>query len=213
MQVWWNSLTLLERVFACAAIPATLLLVLQLVLSLLGLAGQDGDTPEEFDDPDGPEDLDGPDDLDDFDDLDEPDGAEPGLRLFTFRGIVTFFAVYGWAALAVSRAGLPWLMAVAVGALLGGAAMLLTALVFRMMLRLQADGTIDLKNAVGLPGEVYLSIPAARQGCGKVSVVIQESLTECAAVTDGGQLPTGSAVTVIGVTRDGELLVMGRQAP
>ena len=51
MQAWWESLTALERVFAAAAIPATLLLIIQLVSTLIGLGGQDGDA-------DGP-DLDG----------------------------------------------------------------------------------------------------------------------------------------------------------
>ena len=39
MRIWWESLTLLQRVFACIAIPSTLLLIVQLVLSLVGLVG------------------------------------------------------------------------------------------------------------------------------------------------------------------------------
>lgn len=39
MNHWWLSLTALERIYACIAIPATLLMVIQLVVSLLGLGG------------------------------------------------------------------------------------------------------------------------------------------------------------------------------
>ena len=224
MGAWWEALTLLERLFAAVAIPATLLLLIQMVLTLIGLGDHDGDL-----DTDGPDgdlaDLDG-DGLSDGIDLDgdgspdvslDADGEgvpdhSPGLKLFTFRGVVAFLAVTGWAALAVSRAGHPWLAALAVGLVLGAGAMVLMAVVMRLFLRLQTDGTVDVVNAVGLSGEVYLSVPAGRTGEGKVNVVIQEKMTECAAVTDEEQpLPTGEAVTVVGVTPERQLVVVRRQ--
>ena len=226
MGAWWEALTLLERLFAAVAIPATLLLLIQMVLTLIGLGDHDGDL-----DTDGPDgdlaDLDG-DGLSDGIDLDgdgspdvslDSDGdgdpgqdAGPGLRLFTFRGIVAFLAVTGWAALAVSRAGHPWLAAILVGLLLGAGAMVLMAVVMRLFLRLQTDGTVDLSNAVGLPGEVYLPVPAEREGEGKVNVVIQDTMTECAAVTDEPRpLSTGEKVTVVGLTRERQLVVVRRQ--
>jgi hypothetical protein len=231
MQAWWESLTALERVFAAAAIPATLLLIIQLITTLIGLGGQDGDA-------DGP-DLDGdgvPDGIDlDLDGDGIPDGIDLdgdgvpdefyespeetevqhegfNLRLFSFRGIVAFFAVYGWGALAISRSGRPWLLALVVGLILGVAAMFLVAVTMQLFVRLQSDGTVDPENAVGLAGEVYLSVPPQRQGEGKVNVVIQEKMTECAAVTDEERpIPTGEKVTVIGITREKQLIVMRRE--
>ncbi len=229
MRIWWESLTLLQRIFACVAIPATLLLVVQLVMTLIGLGDHESDldgdgVPDDVDlDGDGiPDgiDLDG-DGIPDIAvaDLDHdgvPDGEHSGLsgslgglRLFTFRGITAFLAVYGWGALAVSRAGHPILMAVLLGLVMGAAAMVLIALVMQMILRLQADGTVSVHNAVGSPGEVYLSVPPLRSGEGKVNVVIQDTMTECAAVTDEAEpIPTGTPVTVVGVTKEQQLIVM-----
>ena len=235
MRAWWEALTMLERLFAAVAIPATLLLLIQMVMTLVGLGGHDADLDADSPDGDFP-DLDGetlPDGIDldgdgipdislDTDGLDadgpDTDGdsapgqhAAPGLRLFTFRGVVAFLAVSGWAALAISRAGHPWLAAILVGLLLGAGAMVLMAVVMRLFLRLQTDGTVDLGNAVGLPGEVYLPIPAERAGEGKVNVVIQDTMTECAAVTDEGTaLSTGEKVTVVGLTRERQLVVVRR---
>ncbi len=224
MQAWWESLSALERVLAAVAIPATLLLVIQLVTTLIGLGGQEGDGAEGLDGadvdldgdgiPDGI-DLDGdgvPDEF--YEDTGEHDGPHEGgsLRLLSFRGVVAFCAVYGWAALAISRSGRPWLLAMLVGLVLGLAAMLLVAVTMQLFVRLQTDGTVDPLNAVGLAGEVYLSVPAGREGEGKVNVVIQEKMTECAAVTDEEQtIRTGEQVTVIGVTRDRQLIVMRRE--
>lgn len=234
MRIWWESLTLLQRVFACIAIPSTLLLVVQLVLTLVGLGDHEGDLDADGDGvPDGIDmDADGiPDGIDlDGDgipdiavaDLDHdglPDGEGHGsvgeslgsLRLFTLRGILAFLAVWGWAVLAVTRAGKPWLMGVLVGLVLGAAAMVLIALTMQMILRLQADGTVSLSNAVGSGGEVYLSVPPLRSGAGKVSVVIQDTMTECAAVTDeASPIPTGTPITVVGLTKEQQLIVMRR---
>lgn len=225
MQAWWESLTALERVFAAAAIPATLLLIIQLVTTLIGLGGQEGDADQGLEGvavdldgdglPDGVDlDRDGvPDEF--YEEPGDPEAQHEGasLRLLSFRGIVAFFAVYGWGALAISRAGRPWLVALLVGLILGIGAMFLVAATMQLFVRLQTDGTVDPGNAVGLPGEVYLSIPAARNGEGKVNVVIQEKMTECAAVTDEAEpIPTGVRVTVIGVTRDKQLIVMRRES-
>ena len=216
---WWESLSLMERLFACVAIPATVILLIQFVMSLIGLGDHDTemDSPDADDLPDGI-DLDG-DGIPDGIDLDgdgvpdelEHDGEHggAGLHLFSLRGIVAALAVYGWAALAVSRAGHPWLMALVVGLIMGAAAMVAVAVVMRLFLKLQSDGTVDVHNAVGLTGEAYLTIPAGRSGKGKVNVVIQETMTECAAVTDEETpIPTGTSVTVVGLTRERELIVM-----
>ncbi len=233
MRIWWESLTLLQRVFACIAIPSTLLLIVQLVMTLIGLGDHEGDLDADGDGiPDDLElDADGiPDGIDlDGDgipdiavadlDHDGPDGEHIGpgeslgsLHLFTFRGITAFLAVWGWAVLAITRAGRPWLMGVLLGLVLGAAAMVLIALVMQMILRLQADGTVSLANAVGSGGEVYLSVPPLRSGEGKVNVVIQDTMTECAAVTDEAQpIPTGARVTVVGVTKERQLIVMSGQ--
>ena len=119
--------------------------------------------------------------------------------------------MYGWGALAISRSGRPWLVALIVGLILGVAAMFLVAVTMQLFVRLQSDGTVDPNNAVGLAGEVYLSVPPGRQGEGKVNVVIQEKMTECAAVTDEeNSIPTGEQITVVGVTREHQLIVMRR---
>ena len=233
MRIWWESLTMLQRVFAAVAIPATLLLVVQLILSLIGLGDHESDLDHDGV-PDGADmDVDGdgiPDGIDldgdgipdiavaDLDHDGVPDGDHGSvseslgsLRLFTLRGILAFLAVWGWAGLAITRAGRPWLMGVLLGLVMGAAAMVLIAVVMKMILRLQADGTVSLANAVGSGGEVYLTVPPLRSGEGKVNVVIQDTMTECAAVTDeGAAIPTGTPVTVVGVTKERQLIVMRR---
>jgi hypothetical protein len=82
---WWNNLDLIQQIFAIFAVPATVILLIQTVLLLLGMGGEDGgDMPDAVED-------------------EAPDLAESsdaGLRIFTVRGLVAFFAVGGWVGIA-----------------------------------------------------------------------------------------------------------------
>ena len=225
MAAWWQSLTTLEHVLLYIAVPATLILILQTVLLLVGGAfdgdGEvDGDLDADFDggaDVDGDGDLDGADLDTDLDtDGDGPDGeaevredgAAAGLHLFTVRGVVAFLTLFGWGSLCFSQLGFPPFLAVFLGIPVGIAGMVGIALILREALKLQYDGTLDLRNAVGLSGTVYLTVPPGRAASGKVNVTVQEQLQEFEAVTDSDTpLPTGSPVRVAGLAGEDTLLV------
>lgn len=225
MNAWWASLTWLERIFAYVAFPATLLLLLQTLMLLFGLGNDsgggdgtdlDGDGVPDLDlDGDGVPDLDldgdGVPDLDlDGDGI--PDsghgGLFAGLKLFTLRGLVAFFAVCGWGGLWLLRMGMHPIFAVFLAIAMGFWAMLLMALFLRVALTLQDDGTLDFRNALGKAGTVYLTIPACRGGEGKVHVVVQDQLRELEAVTDEeGSIPTGTEIVVVGLSGGNTLVV------
>lgn len=215
---WWDGLTLLQQCFAVVAIPATVILVLQTVLLLFGLGGHDADHGEVDHDFDHDTDHDFAHDVDhDFDhdhdldhDHDAHDGAHhaAGIRLFTLRGIVALFAVGGWLGVAMCDLGLSPALAGLIAAAGGFAALVIAALVIKYALRLQENGNIAAKNAVAHTATVYIPIPAARSGCGKVTMNLQERFVEMDALTDCDRvLKTGETVQVVGVTDEGRLVV------
>ena len=96
--------------------------------------------------------------------------------------------------------GAPAPVAVLVAFVAGIAASVATAAVMRSLLRLEADGTIRLARAVGEPATVYVPVPAAGGGPGKIHLRLQGRTIECQAVTsDSRILPTGTPVTVVDV--------------
>lgn len=240
MAAWWATLTSLEQFYAILAIPATVILILQTALLLIGGALGHGDAHDMSADHDVDiHDLDAHDldahvdihgwdahgDVHDFDthadahadthDWDthgenHTDGHthDSGLHLFTLRGIVGFFAVLGWTGLAMLRGGLPTVAAIALSLVFGILSLFAIAAIMKSFLKLQADGTLDLRNAVGLEGSVYLTIPSARSGKGKVTLVVQERYAELDAVTDDPTpIPTGDAVAVISLLDRNTLVV------
>ena len=225
---WWNEMTGLQQVFAYIALPATLIMVLQFVLSLLGFIeagdadGLDGvdnfadGTDLDFDDA-IPGDIPGEQPEDIFDghltetlneQADDTDFKADSLRLFTLRGIIGFFAIGGWTGVAALEWGIPIPGAVLLSLLTGWMALYFVAWSIRAVLRLQHSGNIVLHNAIGVQGEVYIPIPPMKSGAGKVNIVIQERLTEVNAVTGAERtIKTGEMITVIGVEPEGVLLV------
>ena len=64
------------------------------------------------------------------------------------------------------------------------------------------------RNALGRTGTVYLTVPPGRSSPGKVTLTVQEQLTEFEALTDSpAPIPTGSPVRVTGLAGRGALLV------
>lgn len=224
---WWEALSGLQQVLACFAIPATVLLVLQTILLLFTAGGHDADHGGLEDNSgldaggaDGSAGEAGPDvQMDagaegDAAGVGEGDTAHDGahhaagVRIFTVRGLVAFFAVGGWLGLALLDLGFPAGGAVALGAVGGFLALLLVAFILKWALRLQENGALSLRNAVAHTGTCYITIPPRRTGSGKVTVMVQEQLVELEAVTDGDEaIRPGTQIQVTGLAGENLLVV------
>lgn len=232
MIVWWESLTTLEHLLLYLAVPATLVLLIQTVLLFMGgLSDGDGDADGLDLDGDGIPDVDPGLDLDgdgipdlDLDgdgipdvDLDgdgvpndledSPHAAAAGLHILTLRGIIAFLTLFGWGSLWLCQL-IPPFWALFLGVQMGILGMVGIAFVVREAVKLQYDGTLDIRNAVGQPGTVYLTIPPSQAGAGKVNVLVQDQLREFEAFTNSAvPLPTGAEIVVTGLLRQDVLLV------
>ena len=217
MALWWEALSTLQHIFLYAAIPFTLILLIQAVLTFIGLGG--GDSDADFDtDTDADIDVDGDFDTDtDIDadvdgdvDGDAPDMDIAGFRFFTVRGIVAFFCIFGWTGFALAGTQVSTALAVIIAVAAGLLAMLVIGLMFFAVKRLQSSGNIRYSNAVGKIAEVYIPIPPKRTGAGKVMVNIQERLVEAQAATDSSKkIGTGASVIVVGNV--GSTLIVKKQ--
>jgi membrane-bound ClpP family serine protease len=79
-------------------------------------------------------------------------------------------------------------------------------LIFREAGTLQSSGNIDLRNAIGHGGEIYLTIPPA--DIGKVKITVQERLRIYDAVSiDKAEIKTGQRIRVVDVTPQDVLVV------
>lgn len=198
---WWNGLQLAQQIFALIALPSTLILIIQTIMTLVGLGHGDG------------ADLDG----DGIPDIDTdgdgiPDAAEgtgdDGLALFSVRGILSMLTITGWVGLILLGTSLPDWAAILIAVACGVATLVLIAVAMREIMKLQSNGNIDIENCIGKVGEVYIPIPAGGSGTGKVNLTVQEKFSEFSAITgENAPIKTGAYVRVTAVSESGVLVV------
>ena len=186
----FNSLEPLQKFFWIVACSASLVFIIQTIMTFVGL-GTDADIDA------GP--------MDSTADAFE-DGTLSGV--FSFRNLINFLLGYGWAgALLFDSIEKGWLLQI-VAIAVGLAFVLAFVFMFRQVMKLSHDGSFRMQEAVGLKADVYLRIPAARSGRGKIQVSVKGSVHEIDAMTDSdSEIATGGQVEIVEVLGDDLLLV------
>lgn len=154
-------------VLYCIAIPATLLLVIQTIMSMAsrrrGKAGADVNPSDtsglDLDVPDGGDmdlDLDALADADPSDLQHYTDGSSPGdvaaMRLLTMQTVVAFLTVFSWSSIVSIHAGTPALISIVIGLIFGAIAMFLVAKLVQVSVKLAENGTVSLKTQLARAG-------------------------------------------------------------
>lgn len=185
---WWESLSFLQSFYWIIAVSSTVLFVILLILTLTGGDGHSLDN--------------------DFDS--DSDISQASFHVFSLRSILAFLMVFAWSGIVALESGKLNLMVILIISFFAGLAMmLLTAWSLFLLSKLEQKGNLDVENAVGENGEVYLSIPAERKGVGKIQIIVQNQLQTLDALTDEhNSIKTGCIVTVIAVEPDKSLLVI-----
>ena len=188
MITWWTSLSTAMQVLWAITLSASLIFVIQTVMTFLGLGDHDADF-----------------------DLDTSDGsfdADPSMNLLTFRNLVNFCMGFGWTAVLMHEKIQSNALLIIVSVIVGILLVTVVMWIFKWLSGMQQTGNIDEhKSAVGCEGKVYLTIPGERKGEGKVQITINNAVREYDAVTDGETIPTGKAIKVTEVINDYTLLV------
>lgn len=191
---WYNTLEPTMRVYWGIAIFASLVFIIQMVLTFIGIGDSDA----------GDFDMDSGFDTDGNGDTMDTGGA---IQLFTVRNFVNFFLGIGWGGVCFSST-IKSPMLLALVALITGCVFVgVFILMFRQLMRLEHNGSFNIREAVGQVADVYLRIPAGRQGEGKVQFSFHGSVQELPAITNGEQITSGCKVRVLDIVGDHTLLV------
>lgn len=190
---WWAGLSLVMKILWGVTLTASLIFLVQ---SILTFVGADADT--DFD-TDVDVSMDGS-------DLSNIDG---GSNLYTLRNFVNFILGFGWSAILLQDNIPNVALLIFVSALIGVALVAAVMYLFKWLSGMQQSGNIHVqKAAAGCEGKVYLTIPAARSGSGKVQITIAGAVREYDAVTESDEaLKTGTPIRVVDALDNTTLLV------
>lgn len=182
MTEWWVGLESIEKVYWIVSFLGSAFFIVILISTFVG-----GD-------------------VDNLGDSDFDGGID--FQFLTFKNIVGFVTIFGWSGLASIHSGWGQSTTLIVSLICGVLMMILMASLFYFLRNTGESGTLDLKNAVGCIGEVYLPIGAKRATIGKISIKVQGSLRELEALTDEDfDLQSGNVIKVLDVVSAEILLV------
>lgn len=202
----------LATVYLLLGAVGSTLLILQFAMTLLGFSHHDFDTGNiDVSSVDVDHDVGGDTQVGDHDHTVDHGDSSVFFRMLSFRALVAAATFFGWSGLAASESGLTEMRAFSVAIGAGLLAMYLVAWMMHFLTKLHAEGNVQIAQAIGANGTVYLSIPGNREGVGKIHVNVQQRTMEYSAVTAHEKLPTGMPVVVVGVV-DNETLEV-RPAP
>lgn len=189
---WWAGLSLVMKVLWGVTLTASLIFIIQSILTFVG-----ADADSSFD-------MDVDTSMDS--DLSNIDG---GSNLYTFRNFVNFLLGFGWSMILLQESISSRFLLVVVSVLVGVALVAAVMYLFKWLSGMQQSGNINLqKSAAGCEGKVYLVIPAARSGAGKVQITIAGAVREYDAVTESEKpLKTGTPIRVVDTVDAGTVLV------
>ncbi len=137
---WLENLTLDLMVFYAIAFVASMALIIQVAMMVLGVG----------------------DDMDIDADAGIGDTSHPtGLHIFSLRSMTGFFGGFGWTGVLARENGLSVLAASGLGAVAGAILMLSVAYLMKVLYSLWETGTIDYQNAVASAIERISMIAAA----------------------------------------------------
>lgn len=168
--------------FLLCAIAGGAVLFVQLLGAVLGIGGDEFDTPDV--------------------DLDVGDDSHSGILfgLISFRTVVAALTFFGLFGLLGNSLGVHPILQVAMGVAGGMTALVIVWWLMRTMRQLGQDSTIRLDDAIGSEATVHVTVPASHRGAGKVMLNFHGRLEEYAATTKHPEaIRTGARVRVVDI--------------
>lgn len=135
------------------------------------------------------------------------DGGDSPFQLFSLRNLINFLLGFGWAGVSLYTAIENNVLLAIVAFLVGLLFIAFFFFIMRALLKLSEDNSFKIEDTIGKTADVYLSIPAAKTGKGKVFISVRGSTHELSAITNSvDEIKNGSLVKVVGI--EGDILIV-----
>ena len=182
---WLNSLDPALKVYWIIAGVASIVFVIQMIMTFVGLDASDGLNV----------------------DLDGDVSADGPFQLFSLRNLTNFLLGFGWGGVCFYNTFSSNALVALFACLTGIVFVLLFFFMIKMILKLNKDNTFRISETLNKTADVYLNIPAEKTGKGKIQISVRGSVHEIAAMTNGERIPSGGKARVIEII-DGQTVLV-----
>ncbi len=173
-----DNLDPLLRAFWFIAIPSSVVFVIQTIITFIGADATDGLNA-------------------DFDS--NLDGTHEPFQLFSFRNLINFLLGFSWGGISFYGTVTSPILLILLSLLIGIAFVAVFFIIIQQIRKLAEDNTFRLSQTLNRTAEVYLTIPEAKKGTGKIMLSVGGSVHVLDAITEHGRIETGSIVRVTDV--------------
>ncbi|WP_291136646.1 NfeD family protein [Flavobacterium sp. UBA7663] len=164
----------LLKAFWYIALPVSIFFLLQTISTFIGLSGSETDA-------------------------DTHDGDMP-FELFTLRNLINFLLGFSWTGISFYQSVENKTILIGISVLVGLLFVGVFFFLIKQILKLSEDNSFKIENTINKTAEVYLTIPEAKSGKGKIQISVNGSFHELDAITNSQEkLASGSAVKVVAV--------------
>jgi hypothetical protein len=170
-----ETLPPLLKLFWFVAIPASIIFVIQTIMTFVG--GDSGDGINA-----------------DFDS--NLEGNEAPFQLFSMRNLINFLLGFGWSGIAFYKMIENPTILIAISLAVGAAFVFLFFVVILQVQKLAEDNSFKMTDTLQKTGEVYLPIPEQKNGKGRILISVKGSVHELDALTEGDRIEVGKIVIV-----------------
>lgn len=135
------------------------------------------------------------------------DGGDSPFQLFSLRNLINFLLGFGWTGVSLYNI-IPNKILLGIVALLVGIVFIaIFFFVMKVLMRLSEDNSFNIEDTIGKTADVYLTIPAAKSGKGKIFISVKGSTHELPAITGSlEEIKNGALVKVVEI--EGDILVV-----
>ncbi|HOZ79930.1 MAG TPA: NfeD family protein [Ferruginibacter sp.] len=176
----------LLRSFWFIAIPASIIFIVQMIMTFTGTDSSDGLSA-------------------DFDS--DLSGGEAPFQLFSLRNLINFLLGFSWTGISFYNTISSKAMLITLAFAIGSLFIFLFFIIIRQVQKLAEDNSFKISNTINKTAEVYLTIPGNKKGRGKIMISVHGAFHELAAMTENDTIPSGTVVKVVRIDNNDILIV------
>lgn len=155
------------------ALPTSLFFLLQTIMTFIGLSGGETDIDSDGGDTDLP------------------------FEIFSLRNLINFLLGFSWTGISLYDSIENKAVLIAISVVVGIVFIGLFFILIKQILKLGEDNSFKFENTINQTATVYLTIPEAKSGLGKVQISVKGAFHELQAMTEASEkIATGSVVKI-----------------
>ena len=164
----------LLKAFWYIALPVSIFFLLQTISTFIGLSGSETDA-----------------------DSHDGDGDMP-FELFTLRNLINFLLGFSWTGISFYQSVENKTILIGISVLVGLLFVGIFFFLIKQILKLSEDNSFKIENTINKTAEVYLTIPEAKSGKGKIQISVNGSFHELDAITNSSEkLVSGNKTSLV----------------